>query len=150
MNFSLITDDLFIGTTPSRNDYNHLRDLGVKLVINMRVERWPHRDKHPSPLKLLWLPTFDSPFVPISIKLLHRGANTALETIHTGGKVYAHCAGGVHRGVTMGACILIAQGHAPQAAMELVKEKRSVADPFAFYIRPRILKFAEEWAALGT
>ncbi len=149
MNFSSITDDLFIGTTPSRNDYNRLRDLGVNLVINMRVERWPRRDPHPTPLQLLWLPTFDSPLVPISIKLLHYGAKTALETIHAGGKVYAHCAGGVHRGVTMGACILIAQGHAPLAAMELVKEKRTIADPFAFYIRPRILKFAEEWAALG-
>lgn len=150
MNFSTITDDLFIGTTPSSNEYKHLRDLGVKLVINMRVERWPHKDPHPTPLQLLWLPTFDSPLVPIPVRALHRGAKAALETIRNGGKVYAHCAGGVHRGVTMGTCILIAQGHAPQAAMELVKEKRSIADPFAFYIRPRILKFAEEWSALKS
>jgi hypothetical protein len=45
----------------------------------------------------------------------------------------------------MGACILIAQGFDPQAAMSLIKERRAVADPFAFYIRPRILKFAKEW-----
>ena len=38
MNFSPITGDLFIGTTPSTNDYNRLRDLGVRLVINMRKE----------------------------------------------------------------------------------------------------------------
>ncbi|MBL8080726.1 MAG: dual specificity protein phosphatase family protein [Anaerolineales bacterium] len=148
MNFSSITHDLFIGTTPSREDYNQLRDLGVKLVINMRVERWPRRDPHPTPLQLLWLPTFDSPLVPIPIKALHHGAKAALETIRNGGKVYAHCAEGVHRGVTMGSCILIAQGYAPQAAMELVKEKRPQADPFAFYIRPRILKFAGEWYPL--
>jgi protein-tyrosine phosphatase len=147
MNFSPITDDLFIGTTPSSRDYNHLRDLGVRLVINMRVERWPHRDLHPSPLQLLWIPTFDSPFVPIPIRALHRGANAALDVIQKGGKVYAHCAGGVHRGVTMGSCILIAQGHDPHAAMTLVKEKRLIADPFIFYIRPRILKFAEQWQA---
>jgi protein-tyrosine phosphatase len=147
MHFSEITDDLFIGTTPSRNDYNKLRDLGVSLVINMRVERWPYRDLHPTPLKLLWLPTFDSMFVPIPIQALHRGVHAALDAIQNGGRVYAHCAGGVHRGVTMGSCILIAQGQDPHAAMTLVKEKRLIADPFAFYIRPRILKFAEEWRA---
>jgi hypothetical protein len=27
----------------------------------------------------------------------------------------------------------------------LIAERRSFADPFAYYIRPRILKFANEW-----
>jgi len=76
---------------------------------------------------------------------LVRGALAALETIQNGGKVYAHCAGGRHRAVTMGAAILIAQGYDPHAAMTLIKQRRSIADPFAFYIRPRILKFAREW-----
>ncbi|HET7143372.1 MAG TPA: dual specificity protein phosphatase [Anaerolineales bacterium] len=146
MNFSTITEDLFIGTTPSVSDYDHLRDLGVKLVINMRVEYRPRRDLHPDPLQLLWLPTFDSPLIPISIKFLHRGAKAALETIQNGGKVYAHCAGGVHRGVAMGAAILIAQGYEPGSAMQLIKSQRAFADPYAFYIRPRILKFASQWS----
>jgi len=145
MDFSRITTDLFVGTTPSTTDYDRLRRLGVDLVINMRVEYRPRKDPHPTPLKLLWLPNFDSPLIPISIISLRRGATAALETISNGGKVYAHCAGGVHRGVTMGACILIAQGMSPQEAMELIKQKRPIANPFAFYIRPRILKFAKEW-----
>lgn len=145
MNFSKITEDLFIGTTPSAEDYHQLRGLGVKLVINMRVEYRPRKDMHYSPLKLLWLPTFDSPLIPMSIKYLHRGAQAALETIQNGGKVYAHCAGGVHRGVTMGACILIAQGHEAEAAMQLIKSQRAFADPYVFYIRPRIMKFANQW-----
>ncbi len=145
MDFSPITNDLFIGRTPSTVDYNHLRELGVKLVINMRVEYRPRRDVYSDPIQFLWLPTFDSPLVPISIKSLKCGAKAALETIQNGGKVYAHCAGGVHRGVTMGACILVAQGHDPHEAMNLIKEKRPIADPFAFYIRPRILKFASQW-----
>lgn len=145
MDFSPITNELFIGRTPSTVDYNYLRELGVKLVINMRVEYRPRKDLHPNPIQFLWLPTFDSPLVPISIKTLHRGARAALETIQSGGKVFVHCAGGRHRGVAMGACILIAQGYDPHAAMELINEKRPAADPFAFYIRPRILKFAEKW-----
>ena len=144
MNFSPITEDLFIGTTPSSEDYNQLRDLGVRLVINMRVEYRPRKDVHESPLQLLWLPTFDTPLIPISIKYLQRGAKAALKTIQNGGKVYAHCAGGVHRGVAMGAAILIAQGYEAESAMQLIKQKRPVADPFAFYIQPRVLKFASQ------
>jgi hypothetical protein len=45
----------------------------------------------------------------------------------------------------MGAAILIAQGVDPVEAMELIKEKRPEADPDAWYIRRRIMKFAEIW-----
>jgi hypothetical protein len=45
----------------------------------------------------------------------------------------------------MGSCVLIAQGHEPEAAMKLIAERRSIADPYAYHIRPRILKFAREW-----
>jgi protein-tyrosine phosphatase len=145
MDFSPITNNLFIGTTPSSNDYNNLRELGVGLVINMRMEYRPRKDPCTPPLRLLWLPTFDSPLIPIPIKSLVRGVMASLETIQNGNKVYAHCAGGRHRGVTMGAAILIAQGYDPHAAMALIKQRRPIADPFAFYIRPRILKFAREW-----
>lgn len=145
MNFSSITDDLFIGTTPQPGDYPHLRDLGVRLVINMR---WDHRlrpDTHSEPLSLLWLRTIDSPLFPIPVHALRRGALAALETIQAGGKVYTHCAAGRHRGVAMGAAVLIAQGYNPREAMELIREKRRVADPDIFYIRNRILRFAQKW-----
>ena len=145
VDFSKITDDLFIGTTPMTEDYQRLRDLGVRLIINMR---WEHRlrpDPHVQPLSLLWLRTIDSPLFPIPIRALQRGVLAALETIRAGGKVYAHCAGGRHRGVAMGAAVLIAQGHSPREAMDLIKAKRRVADPDIFYIRWRILRFARQW-----
>ncbi len=143
--FSNITDDLFIGITPLVADYNGLRELGIKLIINMRLMHGPYPDEHPEPLKLLWLRTFDSPLFPIQIYKLMRGAKAALETIHSGGKVYVHCAGGRHRGVAMGSCILIAQGYQPEAAMKLIAERRPVADPDIYYIRSRIMEFARQW-----
>ncbi len=145
MNISQITDDLFIGNMPSLSDYDQLYDLGVRLIINMRFSRGPKPDSHEPPIHTLWLRSLDNPFFPISIKKLMHGAQTALETIRDGGRVYAHCAYGRHRGVAMGACILIAQGFDPFAAMKLIAERREVADPFAYYIQPRILKFAEQW-----
>lgn len=147
MEFSSITSDLFIGTTPAVEDYPRLRDLGVGLIINMRWERRPLPDPHHQPLSFLWLRTIDSPLFPIPVQKLMRGAVAALETIRGGGRVYTHCAGGRHRGVAMGAAILIAQGYHPKGAMELIAARRAIADPFAFYIRPRILRFAEKWGA---
>ena len=148
MNFSIITDDLFIGTMPSLTDYDNLRDLGIRLVINMRFSRGPVPDPHYSPIQLLWLRSIDSPFFPISIQKLILGAQAALETIRKGGKVYTHCAYGRHRGVAMGASVLIAQGHSPEDAMKLIASRRAVADPYAFYIKNRILKFASQWKSL--
>lgn len=143
--FSNITDDLFIGITPLVTDYNGLRELGIKLIINMRLMHGPFPDNHPEPLKLLWLRTMDSPFFPIPISKLITGAKEALETIKAGGKVYVHCAGGRHRGVAMGSCILIAQGYEPESAMKLISKRRSVADPYIYYIRSRIMLFARQW-----
>jgi len=145
MNYSQITDKLFIGTTPLPDDYSTLRDLDVELVINMRIERRPHPDRHASPMRVLWLPTFDSPVMPIPLNLLHRGAKAALQTIEEDGKVYVHCAEGRHRGVAMGAAILIAQGNSPEEAMRLIKERREKADPEAWYIKRQILRFARTW-----
>jgi protein tyrosine phosphatase (PTP) superfamily phosphohydrolase (DUF442 family) len=147
MDFSQITNDLFIGTTPTATDYDRLRELGVRLVINMRFMRGPHPDLHPEALNFLWLRTIDSPFILIPITKLLQGTQAALETIRNGGKVYSHCAKGRHRSVAMGAAILIAQGHAPKAAMQLIKQQRPISDPDMYYIRGRILHFERHWTS---
>jgi protein-tyrosine phosphatase len=145
VDFSQITDFLYVGATPLPKDYQTLRSLGVSLVINMRVERRPHLDPHDPPLPVLWLPSFDSPFIPISISTLQRGVAAALETIERNGKVYSRCAAGVHRSVALGASILIAMGYTFEEALYLIKQRRSVADPHTWYIRRRIERFAIAW-----
>lgn len=145
MNYSKITDNLFIGTTPLPEDYETLRDLDVELVINMRVERRPHPDLDESPMPVLWLPTFDSPIMPIPLGLLRRGVHAAQKTIQEGGKVYVHCAEGRHRGVAMGAAILIAQGYSAQEAINLIEKRRKKADPRAWYIQRQIHRFSMTW-----
>ena len=145
MNFSSINDTLYIGTTPGAHDYDRLRGLGVGLVINLRIERPPIPDRHPQPIKTLWLPVFDSPLLPIPIHALNKGVQAALATIQQGQAVYIHCAAGVHRSAALGASILIAQGYSSEQAMRTIKERRPISDPYTWYIRRRILKFAEGW-----
>lgn len=149
MDFSKITDDLFIGKTPQSQDYPLLRSLGVRLVINMRFERRPYPDFHEEPITSLWLPTIDSPLIPIPIRALRKGVLHAIKIIEAGDKVYVHCAQGSHRGVAMGAAILIAQGYPSEEAMTLIEQKRPEADPRVWYIRRRILKFERAWDHQG-
>jgi len=145
MNFSRITDDLFIGDTPGMSDYDALRDLGVRLIINMRLEKRLAPDPHPAPLNFLWLPAIDNPLFLIPMGYLKHGVRAALAAIRDGGKVYVHCAKGRHRGVAMGACILIAQGYDASQAVQLIKTQRPIADPDIFYIRSRIMRFARKY-----
>jgi hypothetical protein len=145
VDYSQIIDSLYIGTTPCTEDYPLLHKLGVTLVINMRFERRPHPDPHQPPMRLLWLPSIDSPLVPLSIHKLQRGVNEALTTIERGGKVYVHCAKGRHRGPAMGAAILIALGYSPEHAMQMIEQRRHIASPRAWYIRRRIHRFARTW-----
>jgi hypothetical protein len=145
VDFSQITDYLYIGDIPRADDYDILRNLGVRLVIDMCFDKPPVIDLHRPPLDLLWLPAFDSPRLVIPIWLLKCGVRAALKTFQAGGKVYAHCKKGRHRGPAMGASILIARGYDPQQAIDLIKLQRPIADPDVYYIRSRILRFAHAW-----
>jgi dual specificity MAP kinase phosphatase len=145
MNYSKITDSLYIGTTPKVRDYDLLHELGVKLVINTRFGFPPKRDPHSPPMTSLWLPAIDSPLFPIPIRALQVGVRAAMKVIDRGGVVYTHCSKGRHRGPAMGACILIAQGLSPEQAMQLIEQQRPVADLRAWYIQRRIRKFSRQW-----
>lgn len=145
MNYSMITSQLYIGTTPSRSDYELLHKLGVELVINMRIGLPPRRDPISPPVVNLWLPWIDSPLFPIPILFLKIGVREALKVMRNDGVVYTHCARGRHRGPAMGACILIAQGESPDEAIKLIQQQRPVAEPQVWYIRHRIMKFAQVW-----
>jgi protein tyrosine phosphatase (PTP) superfamily phosphohydrolase (DUF442 family) len=147
MDISRVTDFLYVGTTPAQEDFQRLHELGVRLVINMRLllGRAPLRAL-PS-MRYVRLRTFDNPLLPIPSAALVRGTRAALEVIAQGGGVYTHCSRGRHRSVAMAAAILIAQGLTPEAAMHIIRERRAVADPGASHIQPRILEFARVWHA---
>jgi protein tyrosine phosphatase (PTP) superfamily phosphohydrolase (DUF442 family) len=124
--YSQINDNLYIGTTPkSSKDYKKLKDLGVKLVINMRVE---HADLN-TYIKTLWVPTFDSKFLPIRYRHIKRSVKKANKVIRNNGKVYVYCRAGRHRSLIMCSSILISQGLGAEEAISLIKSKRPKVDP---------------------
>jgi hypothetical protein len=145
MNYSKITEQLYVGTAPAADDYDTLRELGVTLVINMVIISPPKHDPRTPPMKTIWLPTIDSPLFPLPMLALEKGVKEGLKVIEGGGTVYAHCAKGRHRGPAMAACILIAQGMSSEQAMELIKHQRPISDLKMWYIMHRILKFEQTW-----
>jgi len=147
MDISRITDSLYVGTTPGQQDFQRLHDLGVRLVINMRLLLGEPPSRALPNMRYVRLRTFDNPLLPIPASALVRGTRTALAVIAEGGGVYTHCSRGRHRSVAMAAAILIAQGLPPESAMQIIRERRAVADPGAAHIRPRILEFARAWVA---
>ncbi|HET6846084.1 MAG TPA: dual specificity protein phosphatase [Anaerolineales bacterium] len=145
MNLSRITDNVLVGTTPGPADFERLHEMGIRLVINMRLLRGRGPDAASPGVQYLRLRTFDNPLLPIPTGALVRGVRAALEVIRDGGSVYTHCSRGRHRSVAMAAAILIALGRSPEEAMVLIKQRRPLADPNATHIRSRILKFETAW-----
>jgi hypothetical protein len=143
---SAITDYLYISAWPRGDHADEIRAMNVRLILSMHWFK-PARKLGDAPIRLLWLPTVDNPFFPMPIRSFELGVETALPVIQNGYRVLVHCRAGVHRSVAMACCVLIGMGHSAEAAMQLVKEKRAVADPYVWYIRNRILKFEKQWLA---
>jgi hypothetical protein len=145
---SPITDFLYISVWPEARHADEIVRLGIGLVLSMH---WlpPQRAICKLPLTVLWLPTVDTPLVPLPIGSLRRGVEAAVPVIHQGGKVLCHCKAGVHRSVAMASCVLIGMGYSAEDAMAATKHGRAVADPDIAYIRRRIMKFEEVWRNTG-
>lgn len=141
---SQITDYLLISAWPRGDHAEEIHAMHVRLILSMHWIKPSDKLGQP-PVQLLWLPTFDNPLAPMPISTLQRGVEAALPVIQDGYRVLVHCRAGVHRSVAMACCVLIGMGHTADQAIQLVEQKRSVADPRAWYIQRRIYKFEQHW-----
>jgi protein tyrosine phosphatase (PTP) superfamily phosphohydrolase (DUF442 family) len=141
---SQITDILYVSAWPEKQHRDEIVSQDIRLILSMHWWK-PNRVLAQPPLELMWLPTIDLPITPMPLDTLRRGVEAALPVIEAGGKVLAHCRAGRHRGVAMAACVLVGTGYSADDAIQLIKDKRSAADPDAWYIRDRILKFESYW-----
>lgn len=121
-----------------------MRGLGVNLVLSTL---WfaPTRELTRPPFKAVRLPMIDFPLFPIPLWMFRRGVDAALPVLAAGGRVLVYCRAGRHRSVALTCCILIAIGMSADEAMDLVTEKRPVADPHIWYIEARIRAFERDW-----
>ncbi|MBL8145257.1 MAG: dual specificity protein phosphatase family protein [Anaerolineae bacterium] len=143
---SQITGYLFISSWPKEHHVEEILSLNVRLILSMHWIRPDQALNHP-PLRVLHLPTIDTPLTPMPIFQLRRGVKAALPVIRDDRAVLVHCKAGVHRSVAMACCVLIAMDYTADEAMRIVAEKRPVADPYVWYIARRIRRFEATWKA---
>lgn len=141
---SAITDQLFIAPRPRTRHMEQFCGLGVDLVLSMIGVRPPRALAEP-PFRLVRLPVFDNPLLPIPLAILQFGVSAALPVLASGGRVLVYCRAGRHRSVAMAACILIARGMTADEAMDTIVAHRPYADPHARHIERRIRAFEQEW-----
>ncbi len=143
---SQIVDYLYISDWPHGGHVEEMLKANVQLVITVNWMCPPGALKQAPSIRSLWLPAFDNPLIPIPVFILEKGVRAALPVISSGGSVLVHCKEGRHRSVALASCILIAKGYDPDEAMQLIREKRAVADPYAGHIQRQIRRFARRRA----
>ena len=142
---SKITDNLFIGKTPKRADFNYLKNNNIKNIVNMRADYFWFDTNNPQGILITWVPTIDFILLPINAKKLMRTALEMSKKIQSGEKVLCFCRMGRQRSVAMAAAILVTQGYSADDAMHHIKLKRPIADPYARHIKKTIYQFENLW-----
>jgi len=141
---SEITDQLYIASRLHARHVEHVRDLGIDLILST-IWLAPTRSLRQTPFRSMWLPMIDFPLVPLPLFILRRGAAAAVLVMAAGGKVLIYCRAGRHRSVAMASCILVARGMTADEAMDVITAHRPVADPHAPHIERRIRAFEKDW-----
>jgi len=136
MDMSWVTDRIALGGG-IWNDANmeELIDLGMTHIIDMQIEFEDRPLAEPYGVQVLFNPT-DDDFEPKPPDLFQRGVDFALAALDgPGGKVYIHCAAGVHRAPMMTLALLRVLGWTLKDAMELIQRRRFVADFADVYVQ---------------
>ena len=132
LQFSRVTDHLFVGPQYREKGLKHLEKEGIHAVVNLRIEK-DDAVLGLAPKHYCYLPTIDDD-AP-SVEHLHEGISFITRQISAGEKVYIHCGAGVGRAPTMAAAYLMSTGISLDEALSKIKKVR----PF-IYIMPVQMK----------
>lgn len=130
------------------NNMEELARSGVTHVLDMQIEFDDTPLGEACGVRVLWNPT-DDDFLPKPSGLLERGVEFALEALKdSNGKVYIHCAAGVHRAPMMTLAVLCAMGWEMEAAMVLIETRRPMVDFADVYVES-VRRFLESRVESG-
>jgi protein-tyrosine phosphatase len=109
---------------------------GVTHIVDMQIEFDDTELAEPYGIAVLWN-AVDDDFQPKPAEIFQRGVEFALEALNSdgSGKVFIHCAAGVHRAPMMALALLRVLGYSLDEAMMLIEERRPVVDFADVYVR---------------
>lgn len=136
MDMTWITGRIAVGGGIWTDDQmEELAGQGVTHIIDMQIEFDDTKLAHPYGVQVLWNPV-DDDFQPKPPEVFRRGVEFALSALdEPEGKLYIHCAAGVHRAPMMALAVLRALGYSLEDASELLESKRHVVDLADVYVR---------------
>ena len=138
MDITWVTDRIAVGGGIWNDDnMAELVRMGVTHIINMQIEFDDRPLAEPYPVSVLHNPT-DDDFQPKPPELFQAGVDfvrEALDQEDPQGKVFIHCAAGVHRAPMMTLAVLRALGWSLDDAQELIQKRRYVVDFADVYVQ---------------
>jgi protein-tyrosine phosphatase len=135
MDISWLTDRIAIGGGIwNAENMAKVAQAGITHIIDMQIEFDDTPLAGEYQIAVLWNPT-DDDFEPKPAVIFQRGVAFALDALEDAeGKVFIHCAAGVHRAPMMALALLGSMGWDLRKAMELIQGKRPVADFAEVYV----------------
>ena len=136
MDMTWVTDRIGLGGAIwSDSNMQEVARQGVTHIIDMQIEFDDTELARPYGIEVLWNGT-DDDFQPKEPKLLARGVEFGLAALEeNGGKLYIHCAAGVHRAAMMTLALMGAMGWEVKEAMRVIQGRRPVVDFADVYVR---------------
>jgi protein-tyrosine phosphatase len=135
MDITWLTDRIAVGGGIwSAENMAAVARAGITHIIDMQIEfdDTPLAEKHG--IEVLWNPT-DDDFEEKPADLFRSGVKFAEAALRSDGKLYVHCAAGVHRAPMMTLAVLGSMGWTLADAMGLIQRKRPVADFAEVYVQ---------------
>jgi len=136
MDITWLTDRIAVGGGIwNAENMAQVARAGITHIIDMQIEfdDTPLAVDHG--IEVLWNPT-DDDFEAKPAELFRRGVDFAERALDGGdGKLFIHCAAGVHRAPMMALALLGTMGWDVGDAMDLIETRRPVADFAEVYVR---------------
>ena len=144
LDYSQITDDIYIGAWPTKYHRDTIISLGVTLIIATILES-ADKELNQPPLRLVHTRATDlgSRLIYPTGQIL-KGVEAAVSAIGNGHKVMVYCKAGKHRSATMTSCVLVGLGHAADEAIEIVRAGRDQVEIHETH-RQAFNKFEQTW-----
>jgi len=126
---SWTTELLGVGGSVAEAEWPMLRaQARLRHVVDVRIEQQDDAARLSTlGIELLLLPTHDH--CAIADDALARGVAWVVRRLRRREQVLIHCQHGIGRSVLLTACVLVAEGEAPEAALRRIKRSRAIASP---------------------
>ena len=135
MDITWLTDRIAVGGGIwNAENMAKVAEAGITHIIDMQLEFDDTPLATACGVEVLWDPT-DDDFEPKPAELFENGVKFGMAALEAEGKLFIHCAAGVHRAPMMASALLGAMGWELRDAMRLIEARRPVTDFPEVYVR---------------